>query len=243
MILGGVNLIKKKMLIVYITVITILILLLLSSDSFTRNNSTSFEASVSGVNNEDISEISNKLVRFHVIANSDSKEDQSVKLKVRDAILKDLGSPLEKIKTRSESLKYLKSKSSEIERLSDQILAENGENYKAKAMIGEFDFPIKSYGDITLPEGKYTAFRVVLGKGSGKNWWCVMFPPLCFIDITRGLTTEESDKSLNKVLNEKEIKEVTSGNNRTKGSKITSDVSKVEFRFKTIEIVKKLFKR
>lgn len=195
---------------------------------------------------EDITELSNKLVRFHCIANSDSNEDQSVKLKVRDAILKGLGEPLEKCKTREDSLKFLESKKQYIESIADNILKENGMNYRSKAMLGEFNFPIKSYGKITLPSGKYTALRVVLGNGDGRNWWCVMFPPLCFIDITRGLTSEETDKSLGKVLGKNEVAKITTS------AKVDAKVNKkqnkpikpkVEIRFKGIEIIKNIFSK
>lgn len=185
--------------------------------------------------------ISDKLIRFHVIANSDSDSDQSIKLEIRDAILKEFGQSLSKCKTREESLKYIKSRLPEIEGLADEILSEGGKNYKAKAFLGEFKFPIKSYGTITLPPGEYTALKVILGDGGGKNWWCVMFPPLCFIDITRGLTSEETDKSLGKVLNKNEIREITQDNNKT--SNTLQANKNIKFKFKSVEIIKKLIGR
>jgi stage II sporulation protein R len=186
--------------------------------------------------------ISNKLVRFHVIANSDSSDDQRVKLLIRDAILKDVGEPLTKFNSSKESLVFLGKKTKEIERIANEILQQNGKIYKSKAMIGEFNFPIKTYGSITLPPGQYNALRIVLGKGDGKNWWCVMFPPLCFIDITRGLTSEETDKSLGKILNNKEIKKITSTDNikTTMKEKSKNTKPNIEFKFKSIELIKKI---
>lgn len=178
--------------------------------------------------------ISKKLVRFHVIANSDSSDDQRVKLLIRDAILKDVGEPLSKLKSSKESLAFLGGKTKEIERIADGVLQQNGKVYKSEAVIGEFNFPIKTYGTITLPPGKYNALRVILGKGSGKNWWCVMFPPLCFIDITKGLTSEETDKALGAALNSKEVKKITSTGN------IKTTKPHIEFKFKSIEFIKKL---
>lgn len=154
-------------------------------------------------------DISDKLIRFHVVANSDSETDQNVKLKVRDAILKEIGPKLSKSKSREESLQILKENTGKIEGISNKILKKDGKSYTANAQIGDFNFPIKSYGNITLPEGEYRALKVVLGEGEGKNWWCVMFPPLCFIDITRGLTTEETDEELERVLDEDEMESIT----------------------------------
>lgn len=236
--MGNSKLIKKCL--VVMCIVTLTVIATVRVIAFVKTSPEKFEKS-------DITEISSKLVRFHVIANSDSTEDQAVKLKVRDAILNGLGDSLEKCKTRDASLLFLKNKTNYIEKISDKILRDNGKTYKAKAMIGNFNFPIKSYGKITLPAGKYTALRVVLGDGDGKNWWCVMFPPLCFIDITRGLTSEETDKSLGKVLNQNEISKITTlnkKNNATYQKKENKYLKpNIEFRFKAIDMIKKLFKK
>lgn len=220
--------------------------------------------------------ISDKLIRFHVVANSDLETDQKVKLKVRDAILKEIGPKLSKSKSREESLNILKVNASRIEQISDSVLKKDGKTYTASAQIGDFTFPIKSYGSITLPEGEYKALKVVLGEGEGKNWWCVMFPPLCFIDITRGLTTEETDDELKKVLDDEEMESITAfkpeaiktevvtkleniENKNSKGKdpkeiKVLSESTQseeanniletnVEFKFKSVEIMKNTFSK
>lgn len=207
------------------------------------NNKTSIEASEDYSKAINTEEISNKLVRFHVIANSDSIEDQNVKLKVRDAILNRLREPLEKCDTRAQSLLLLQKEKKDIENISDQILLGNGKHYIAKAMIGDFKFPIKSYGNVTLPPGKYRALRVVLGKGGGKNWWCVMFPPLCFIDISKGVTSAQTDKSLKKALSSKEITKITDYSyNKVKEKKSKYLKANIQLRFKGIDLLKNLFK-
>ncbi|CDF57238.1 stage II sporulation protein R [Thermobrachium celere] len=178
-----------------------------------------------------------KLIRFHVIANSDSKGDQNVKLKVRDAVLKELGPKLQSAKNKDEAIKIITDNIDKIEEISNKVLKENKYKYTAKASLGTYTFPIKSYGDITLSEGEYTALRIVLGEGGGKNWWCVMFPPLCFIDITRGLTTEETEKELYKVLDGDEVVEVMNVS-ETKEDKHEN----VVFRFKIVEIIQQLLK-
>lgn len=197
--------------------------------------------------------INKKLLRFHVIANSDSFEDQSVKLKVRDAVLKNLGPQLENCSNLDESLKVIEANKDKIEKISNDILKKEGKDYTAKAILGEFQFPVKTYGNITLPAGEYTALRVVLGNGDGKNWWCVMFPPLCFIDITRGVTSKETDEELKRVLDEDEVKSITafkqmdekveavSHTSNKNNAKTKSKYSpNVEFKFKSVEIFDKL---
>ena len=115
------------------------------------------------------------LIRLHVIANSDSEYDQYVKLKVRDSVLavSNALSP--------EDIPY---SLNFIEDAAKTALASHGSNPSAKVQFGKFDFPTKSYGNITLPAGEYTAVRVIIGNGEGQNWWCVMYPPLCFTDQT-----------------------------------------------------------
>ena len=115
------------------------------------------------------------IIRLHVIANSDSEYDQYVKLKVRDSVLA-VSNTLD-----PEDIPYsLKL----IEDTAKLTLATYGSNLSAKVQFGKFDFPTKSYGNITLPAGEYTAVRVIIGDGEGQNWWCVMYPPLCFTDET-----------------------------------------------------------
>lgn len=200
-----------------------------------------------------VSNISNKIIRFHVVANSDSTDDQSVKLKVRDEILKDAVKDSSKFKTRDEYLSYLKKQIPVIENKANYILKKEGKAYTAKAEVGNRSFPVKSYSSITLPAGTYMALNVTLGKGDGKNWWCVMFPPLCFIDITRGLTTNETDTQLKKVLDDDTVQSITVFQNDDKGKKnvnastktvydsTSNDTGKiepnVEFRFKSVEII------
>lgn len=122
--------------------------------------------------------------RLHIIANSDSGEDQSVKLKVRDEVLKLCESGMKKVSTKEEAKEYISQNLGIIEKKAQEVLVNNGFSYGAKAYVGRFDFPEKTYGDKTYPAGEYDALRIVLGKGEGKNWWCVMFPPLCLMELT-----------------------------------------------------------
>ena len=121
--------------------------------------------------------------RLHIIANSDSAADQEVKLKVRDAILELVNEYMKDINTKEEAQEYISSNLQIIKEKADSILKENGMDYTAIPIIGRFEFPDKTYGDVVYPAGEYDALRIILGKGEGKNWWCVLFPPLCLMEI------------------------------------------------------------
>lgn len=120
------------------------------------------------------------IIRLHVIANSDSKADQELKLKVRDEVISVVGD-LNKKDNREQSREWLKSQLDDLKGLAEDVIAENGFNYKASAELGIRWIPEKTYGDMHFPAGNYEALTITLGKGEGENWWCVLFPPLCLI--------------------------------------------------------------
>lgn len=136
---------------------------------------------VSPVQGEDLG-----IVRLHIIAQSDDAYDQYVKLRVRDAVLNAANS----LSLNEDAAEEIENNLSLIEDAARVVLASYGVDYSAHAQFGEFDFPTKTYGNVTLPAGKYTAVRIILGNGAGQNWWCVMYPPLCFT----GETTANFDK-------------------------------------------------
>ena len=160
-------------------------------------------------------EISNglkqKIIRFHVIANSDSEEDQTLKLKVRDAVLEEMKPILEKSKSIEESRKIINLNKDKIKQISEKIIKDCGKDYKVEIKLENTEFPTKQYGDIVLPAGEYEAVRIIIGNGGGKNWWCVMFPPLCFVDITHGTVPEENKKEFEELLEAEEYKIITKG--------------------------------
>ena len=127
-----------------------------------------------------------KALRLHVIANSDSDEDQRIKLLVRDAVLECMGG-CEGAATPKEARELLLSKGELLQEAADRVLLEEGADYGASLISGRFDFPEKTYAGNTYPAGEYEALRIVLGEGEGQNWWCVMFPPLCLIDSGGGV--------------------------------------------------------
>nr|WP_290441086.1 stage II sporulation protein R [Clostridium algidicarnis] len=179
-------------------------------------------------NNSDSELIKDKMIRFHVIANSDSIEDQNIKLKVRDKVLEYIYPKLEGASEIDKSREILKENDKEIKDIALKVLQENNYDYKVESTLSNEIFPVKSYGDITLPQGEYEAYRIILGDGKGQNWWCVMFPPLCFVDITKGeVSSEDTEEIMKKNLSEKEYDIVK-----------RKDKSNIIFKSKIGEVVK-----
>lgn len=127
-----------------------------------------------------------EVIRLHVIANSDSPEDQALKAKVRDQILAHFAEEFSHIRTIKESRAFIKNHLKDIEKVAAAEIARNHRNYSVEAALGRFQFPTKVYGNKVYPAGEYEALRVTIGKAEGANWWCVMFPPLCFVDVSHG---------------------------------------------------------
>ncbi|WP_338561247.1 stage II sporulation protein R [Paraclostridium sordellii] len=175
-----------------------------------------------------------KLIRFHVLANSDSEEDQNLKLKVRDEIVKYLQPLLKDSKSIEESEKIILRENENIKKLSKNIIKENGYNYDVKVNLEYSNFPAKQYSNIVLPAGEYKSIRVIIGSGEGKNWWCVMFPPLCFVDENNGVIDKKTDEKLKDILTEEEYK-LISGENSKKASNR-------KMKFKILEILETIKK-
>lgn len=168
-------------------------------------------------------DLQSNLVRLHIIANSDSNEDQAVKLKVRDVVLAETEKELE-INTKEEIVKNL----DKFEEIANEVLAENGFPYTAHAVYGKFDFPKKEYKNITLPAGEYYGVRLILGEGEGHNWWCVMYPPLCVADDSSMEMDGKSQELLKQSLDE-ETYEV-----------VTGEKSDITVKFKAVELIQEL---
>ncbi|WP_298845856.1 stage II sporulation protein R [Clostridium sp.] len=178
------------------------------------------------------SDVANKLIRFHVIANSDDKIDQNVKLKVRDAVLKYISPKIANCKNIKQSRKIINNENKNIKEIAQKVIKENGFKYSVATTLSEEYFPVKTYGNITLPQGKYEAYRIIIGTGTGQNWWCVMFPPLCFVDITKGdVSYEKTEKEMKTVLSDDEYKMVDN----------TVSSKKIIVKFKLGEIFSKIF--
>ena len=146
----------------------------------------------------DYDEVKNELIRFHVIANSDTEEDQNLKLKVKNKVIDYLYPYLNASQSLDQSRKIIKDKMEDVKKLAEQVIKDNNYSYGVKTELSKENFPEKSYGKITLPQGNYEAFRIIIGAGQGKNWWCVMFPPLCFVDETKAeVEYDKTEKKIN----------------------------------------------
>lgn len=146
-------------------------------------------------------DIESEVLRLHILANSDSDEDQALKLKVRDGLLIYSETLFKNAATKEEAETIAKENLAQIQSEAERIIQENGYNYDVQVYVKNMSFSTRVYGDVTLPAGCYDAIRVVIGSGEGHNWWCVMFPPLCLPSAT--------GTELNTVLNEEEQKIVT----------------------------------
>lgn len=176
---------------------------------------------VSAVSNN----ISNSVFRLHVIANSDSSEDQNLKYIVRDNLIHYMNSLTENITSKDEAIKIAKEHEQDFYQIAKNTILENGYNYDVKINIGNSYFPTKHYGDISLPAGYYDALKVEIGSASGQNWWCVMFPPLCFVDMSTGIVPDESKQTIKDNMPDEEYALVSDSNNPS-----------VNFKFKLVEI-------
>jgi len=169
----------------------------------------------------------NNLIRLHVIANSDAPYDQKVKLLVRDEVIKFMAPYFKDAQTVEEARKTVLEQLPEIKKAADACLASLGQDYQAKAELGSFNFPAKAYGDFVLPSGRYEAVRVVLGEGKGRNWWCVLYPPLCFIDISSTLAVN--------------VRDLPEGGDGVR--QVNAQPVHVEVRFKLLEEVQDFFEK
>lgn len=131
-----------------------------------------------------------QVVRLHVLANSDSAADQALKLQVRDAILEEMPDLFQGAESQGQALQIVKAHLPLIEAIATKVIQGAGYDYSVHATTGRFDFPDRAYGDVDLPAGTYEALRVEIGAAKGANWWCVLFPPLCFKDWTSGIVRE-----------------------------------------------------
>lgn len=145
-------------------------------------------------------EISGQVFRLHVVANSNTKEDQEQKLRVRDGILAVLKPLLASAESAGESRSLVESHLEQVEEAAREVLQAEGSDRKVQAEISREWFPERTYGEYTLPEGKYEALRVEIGQGDGHNWWCILYPGLCFTGAVR--PAEEEPDTFDGVLTE-----------------------------------------
>ncbi len=169
-------------------------------------------------------DISASVFRLHVIANSNSDEDQALKYKVRDSLLNYMNNICKDCSSKEEAINLVSEHQEEFKQVALETIRKEGYSYDVKIEIGNFEFPTKQYGDISLPAGFYDALKVEIGKAEGRNWWCVMFPSLCFVDISSGIVPEESKEELQNVLSDEEYAIISDNSNPG-----------IKFKFKLLE--------
>ena len=153
--------------------------------------------------------LAKEVFRFHVIANSDSEKDQALKLKVKEKIIAYMEEKLPESDSVEMTKEWAVSNMQEIEQVAEQVLQEENSDYAVKGSVVNCYFPDKTYGDVTFPKGYYDALRIEIGAAKGQNWWCVLYPNLCFIDAVHAVVPDEGKNQLKQVLDEEEYKMVT----------------------------------
>lgn len=148
--------------------------------------------------------ISSKVLRFHVIAESDDADDQRRKLLVRDAVGEWMELKLENAENRAECEQIIEENKDQIKRIAEEVLAQDGAAESVQVRLADVEFPDKEYGDYEFPAGTYRALQVIIGAGEGHNWWCVLYPNLCFSAEGYDVTGDGAKENLEQVLSPKE---------------------------------------
>lgn len=170
-------------------------------------------------------EVYEKVIRLHVLANSDSEEDQALKLKVRDALLTTVAELTAACESKNEAEAILKENTERLREQAEQTLLANGCTFPVRVEVGKEDYPTREYEGLRLPAGEYCSLRVMMGEAEGQNWWCVLFPPLCV-----GTATKVEEEMISVGFTPGQIKVLTD-----------TDSPKYVLRFKFLEILGKLF--
>ena len=201
---------KKKL--NFIFILTILVFIYIALLSFNYSKAIS-------------SNLSDSVFRLHIIANSDSSADQELKLKVRDKIIEYMNT----LTSNSSDKKDVNNHLDSFKEIALNTIKENGYNYDVNIEIGNFHFPTKSYGDISFPAGNYDALKIEIGDAIGQNWWCVLFPPLCFVNSSTGVVPDDSKNTLKENINSESYEIISEGNNSN------DNTSDIKIKFKIIE--------
>lgn len=174
--------------------------------------------------------LSDELLRLHIVANSNSELDQEIKIKVRDEIIKGSREKFQNAESKEEFKKKLLRESGKIEKIADDVLKESNVGYDAAVSFEKVYIPRKSYDGLILPEGNYDAMVIRLGEAKGQNWWCVVYPPLCFTEDVCGSLSEEAEEYLKKTLSPESYE------------LIKEEGISFEYKFKVVELLQKVKK-
>ena len=182
-----------------------------------------FVSYASSVSND----LSDNFFRLHIISNSNSKEDQELKLKIRDAVILYMNTLDYNNLSKEHAINITEENLNNLKRIVEETIKDNGFNYSCNLEIGNYYFPTKHYGNISLPSGYYDALKINIGDAKGKNWWCSLYPPLCFTDVSSGVIDEESQEVLKNNLTDDEYILISKGNEN------------IKLKFKIVELISK----
>lgn len=205
---------KKKLNFIFILTILVFIYIALLSFNYSKAISSNLLDSV---------------FRLHIIANSDSSSDQELKLKVRDNIINYMNTLTSSSSDKKDVISMVNNHLDSFKEIALNTIKENGYNYDVNIEIGNFHFPTKSYGDISFPAGNYDALKIEIGDAIGQNWWCVLFPPLCFVNSSTGVVPDDSKNTLKENINSESYEIISEGNNSN------DNTSDIKIKFKIIE--------
>ena len=206
---------KRKFVFIFLLIILFTLFIFFSSFNYVKSVS---------------SDLSDSIFRLHIIANSDSKEDQELKLKVRDSVINYMNKIIPENTTKENIIFIVNEHLQDFKEIAEKTIKENGFDYVVNINIGNFYFLTKTYGDISFPSGNYDGLRIEIGSSSGQNWWCVLFPPLCFVSPTNGIVPDDSKNELKENINSEEYQIISSGN------KEDYEDLDIKFKFKLIEL-------
>lgn len=159
-----------------------------------------------------VSVLSHSAIRFHILANSDSVSDQTLKMRVKESVVNYIYEKTGDFKTVDEAKNFILNNDKTIKSIATKAIADNGYDYTVSSTFGFSDFPVKTYGDVIFPKGTYTSYTIKIGNGKGHNWWCVLYPPLCFVDVSTGVLPDNSKEKLRDSLSDTQYHTVTKYN-------------------------------
>ena len=174
------------------------------------------------------SEIYDSVLRLHVLANSDSKEDQALKLKVRDAILEKCNNIFSECNTRGEAISVVNQNMELLKDTAKKTVIAEGYDYSVSIALGEETYPTKNYESFCFPSGEYLSLRVIIGNGEGQNWWCVLYPPMC---LSAASSQKPEDAFISVGLNKDQYEIITETEKPT-----------YKLRFKLLEVIEESIK-
>lgn len=169
-------------------------------------------------------DLSNNFFRLHILANSDSSLDQNLKFKVRDVVIDYMNTLSYEGLSKEDAINLTINHLDDFKSVAENVLKENNCNLDVTLEVGNFYFPTKEYGNISLPAGLYDGLKIKIGEAKGQNWWCSLFPPLCFVDISSGIIDEDAEKDLEENLTEEEF------------AIITGSSEEIKLKFKILEL-------